>query len=56
MAKFAKPECPVGFHGYHQYERSETRASVVWTCRLCERTLVKSKKLGTLRERKPRRR
>lgn len=50
--KFAKPPCPVGFHGYHQYEKiEETRNCRVYRCRLCDRTLGINVRTGNVRER-----
>lgn len=39
----AKPKCPVGQHGFHQYERTrETKQYVTSTCRLCGRVVRRS--------------
>lgn len=51
--KFAKPPCPIGSHGFHQYVRDreqETRRCMVWVCRLCDRTLTVNRKTGNVRE------
>ncbi|MYA41511.1 MAG: hypothetical protein F4Z31_07150 [Gemmatimonadetes bacterium] len=51
--KFAKPPCPVGFHGYHQYTRDreqDTKRCRVHVCRLCDRTLTVNRKTGNVRE------
>ena len=53
--KFAKPPCPVGSHGFHQYEKREdlsTKDCRVWECRLCDRRLGVNRKNGNVRERK----
>ena len=52
--KFAKPECPVGSQGFHQYVRDreqDTNRCHVWVCRLCQRTLGINVKTGNVRER-----
>lgn len=50
--KFAKPPCPVGSGGRHQYERiEETRRCWVWRCRCCGRTVGISVRTGHVRER-----
>ncbi len=53
-AKFAKPPCPVGSMGFHQFEKPEdlqTRGCIVKRCRLCGRTLGINRKSGHVRER-----
>lgn len=52
--KFAKPPCPVGFHGFHNYQalaELQTRNCRVYQCRLCDRTLGVNRKSGHVRER-----
>jgi hypothetical protein len=50
--KFAKPPCPVGSQGFHQYVKlEETRGCRVWRCRLCDRTLGINRESGNVRER-----
>ena len=55
MTRFAKPPCPIGRHGYHQYEKRRdlsTKQCRVWVCRLCERALSVNRQTGNVRERK----
>ena len=54
--RFATPPCPVGLHGFHQYEHKHDRATDVvqiHACRLCGRTLAVNKLTCNVRQRKP---
>ena len=54
--RFAKPPCPVGLHGHHQYEHKTERDTdlvQVHACRLCGRTLAVNRLTGNTRQRKP---
>ena len=53
--RFAKPPCPVGLHGLHQYEHKATRDTdlvQIHVCRLCGRTLSVNRLTGHTRQRK----
>ena len=53
--RFAKPPCPIGTDGHHQYTRDggrETKLCRVWRCRLCARTLSVNRKTGNVREKR----
>ena len=51
-ASFARPPCPVGSQGYHQYVLRDDLSndnSQVWKCRLCDRRVQIDRITGRVR-------